>query len=475
MSEITAARLTNLHERIKLILGNGAGENGYGQTVSSYQVNSLNNLIDAQDINSIYADMIRARIHQVGPGDIGIAQVIENLNVVAEDTSFFVDDQGVSSIDPEGNIKGISDFENLMSDIEVDKFLIHPSQGSLELGIQDRRTNDWNGLIFQEVTVTFNDADHRRHFFNTGGELRFSASNTNATGVKGLDWAELCSEIGTVSFNHSSTTSTGDGSGTSIGNYQLTTAYQTVYQKVGAGTYSGIYAGNLYTIKARYDALNPNVLLFRIEFNDVAIDNNVDNNVDGRLDSIIQQFRADSESVTVDPPSYFAQTSLGSFSTPVVVTPPTGGDALVVSVIDECSVSESTIRSSWLEFRTAWPNREFFILQPDSGPYGSYTAANLKIPAEYTSDSLANSPIPVIEDNGNTNQRLDWFELLNLGTRPSGTIISLSPDTSGSMTIAKVQASYDLFLEKCANAGFVVVQTSMDGENWITGHNVDLP
>jgi len=310
MSEITAARITNLHERIKLILGNGAGENGYGQSIASASVTSLNDTISASDINNIYADMIKARIHQVGPGDVRIAEIIQNLNVIAEQTSFFVNDDGVTTVDPEGDLKGISDFENLMSDIEVDKFVIHPSEGGLELAIQDRLTSSWNGLRFQELSVTFNDKDHRRHFFNTGGEIRFSASNNNASTPKGLDWAELCTEIGIVSFNHSATTSTGDGSGTNIGNYGLTSEYQTIYQKVGAGTYSGIYAGNLYTLKARFDALNPNVILFRVEFNDVVIDNNIDNNVDGRLESTVQEFRADSDSVSVEAPSYFNESTL---------------------------------------------------------------------------------------------------------------------------------------------------------------------
>lgn len=311
MSEITAARLNNLQARIELILGNGAGQNGYGQTIESSDVLFDGNAtIVADDLNNIYADMIRARIHQVGPGDIGIAEVIQNLNVVAEETSAFINDAGITSVDPEGSKKGIADFERLMTQIEADKFLIHPSQGDLEFAISDRVTNTWNGLIFQEISVTFNDQNHRRHFFNTGGEIRFSASNINAFTPKGLDWAELCSEIGIVSFNYFRTISTGDGAGTSIGNYQLTTAFQTIYQKVGAGTYSGIYAGNVYTIKARFLAEAPNVIIFRIEFNDVAVDGNVDNNVDGRLESIVQQFRANSVNVSIPLPSYFNESTL---------------------------------------------------------------------------------------------------------------------------------------------------------------------
>lgn len=310
MAEITAARINNLYERIKLIFGSGAGDAGYGQELSSNSVSNQTGLVSAADLNAIYADMIKARVHQVGPGDVGIAQVIQNLNVVAEDTSFFVNDDGVVENDPDGALKGLEDFENVMSKIETDKFVIHPSQADLDIGVTDRATTAWNGIRRQTVNVTFEDEDHRRYFFNTGGELRFSATNTGAKLPKGLDWAELCSEIGTVSFNFNRTISSGDGSRTSIGNYQLTTAFQQIYQKVGNGTYSGIYSGNLYTIKARVSGEQPNVIIFDIEFNDVAVDNRIDNNVDGLLESVVQQYRANSESVSVTSPSFFNENTL---------------------------------------------------------------------------------------------------------------------------------------------------------------------
>lgn len=308
MTEITAARLNNLQARIELVLGNGAGQNGYGQIIVSDDV-----LIDgdativADDLNNIYADMIRARIHQVGPGDIGIAEVIQNLNIVAEETSFFVNDQGTTTVDAEGTKKGIADFERLMTQIEADKFLVHPSQAAIEPAISSVRVAAWNGLLVHEVQVNFTSEDQRRHFFNTGGEIWFQANLSNASQPKGLDWAELCAQIGTVKFGSTATIST-TGGGSSIGNYDLDGSLQLIYQKIGSGTYSAIYAGNIYTIRARLDgALR---IVFRIELNDVAVDNLVDNNVDGRLESIVRQYRAVGEYVEVAAPSYFNSSTL---------------------------------------------------------------------------------------------------------------------------------------------------------------------
>ena len=72
MADITAARINNLQSSIALILGTGSGQNGYGQIVSSLPVNNTDDIITAEDINLIYADILKARVHQVGVTDIGI-------------------------------------------------------------------------------------------------------------------------------------------------------------------------------------------------------------------------------------------------------------------------------------------------------------------------------------------------------------------------------------------------------------------
>ena len=193
-----------------------------------------------------------------------------------------------------------------MTQVQADKALIHSSQATLEPAITSARSSAWNGVVIHEVQVTFSSSDARRFFFNTGGEIRLSANNTGASTPKGLDWNQLCSQVGTVKFNSETTEST-NGGGSSIGNYDLNPAFQNVYQKIGSGTYSSVYAGNIYTIKARSDI--DTRIIFRIEFNDVVFDNNIDNNVDGRLESTIQHYRATGE-VTVPAPSYFNSQTL---------------------------------------------------------------------------------------------------------------------------------------------------------------------
>lgn len=308
MAEITAARLNNLQSRIELILGNGSGETGYGQTTESSQV-LPGDLIDADNLNNLYTDIIKARIHQVGPSDPSVTEiqiVLENQNVVADETSFIINDSGVVIEDPEGTKKGIADFEDLVRKVETDKNNVHPSQASSQTAVTSTRTSTWNGLIYHEFTVTFGSNDSRRHFFNTGGEIRIDPSNDNASTPKGLDWAALTNEVGIVRFNSRLTTAS-SGSGTSIGNYQLTSTYQTIYFKEGNGTYSGVYAGNIFQIKAR--EVSDTQISFRVEFNDVVVDNNIDNNVDGTLRSLVTLYRA-TGNVSVPTPGVFTNVDL---------------------------------------------------------------------------------------------------------------------------------------------------------------------
>ncbi len=148
-----------------------------------------------------------------------------------------------------------------------------------------------------------------------------------------------------------------------------------------------------------------------------------------------------------------------------------GGPAICISVIDESSPSVSTIASDWNSFRANYPQRPFWLLQPIG-----YGPDRLKIPSSYDSDPLANAPITVNRDNGNSSQASDWFNMCNLSQAAPGTSISLSIDNSGSTTTSQVQASINLFNSKCQAAGLVIYDVDMiPYERWAVPHNRELP
>jgi hypothetical protein len=148
----------------------------------------------------------------------------------------------------------------------------------------------------------------------------------------------------------------------------------------------------------------------------------------------------------------------------------TGEPAICISVIDETSISTSQLQSDWNTFKTNYPQRPFWLLQPTG-----YTPDRLRVPTDYLNDPLGNFPQTVSRDNGNSGAASDWFDMCNLSQALPDTSISLVIDDSGSMSIAQVQASLDLFLSKCSSAGLVVYQLTMSGENWIIDHDRSLP
>ena len=159
-----------------------------------------------------------------------------------------------------------------------------------------------------------------------------------------------------------------------------------------------------------------------------------------------------------------------------------------VSVIDETNNSyynsQSALDNVWAGsaivggttnnrrgFRTAFPYRTFYILDPQaSGQSG------IDVPTAYPADPNAIGPIRVNRDEGNAGNRSDWFAICNFGSLPYGTIVSIWIDISGSMRLSTVQASYDYFLARCAAAGIeIVLSLSASGERYIEGHIVYLP
>jgi hypothetical protein len=145
---------------------------------------------------------------------------------------------------------------------------------------------------------------------------------------------------------------------------------------------------------------------------------------------------------------------------------------ICISVIDEAQngTPQSTYDAAWNTFRNNYPEREFWLLQPGRPGF------TLKVPTAYTNDPICNGPIQVNRDDGNSAQRSDWFNICDLGNEPSGSVISVFIDTSGSMRLSTVQASYDQFKVDCASNGIdIVFDTQSGGERWIIPHDKDIP
>ncbi len=84
-------------------------------------------------------------------------------------------------------------------------------------------------------------------------------------------------------------------------------------------------------------------------------------------------------------------------------------------------------------------------------------------------------PVQVNRDDSNPGYESDWYAIANLDQIPDGSSIALFIDTSGSMTMATVQASYDKLLAKLNARGITITTVTNSNEDWITPFLVDLP
>ena len=149
--------------------------------------------------------------------------------------------------------------------------------------------------------------------------------------------------------------------------------------------------------------------------------------------------------------------STAGFSTerPTLYNPP------CISVIDEND--NGNVDNQWIGFTSAHPARQFNLMKVPNEYAGLGTpSSSLNGVTEYFRMYNVN------RDSGMTSMRSDWFELAGFESLAnSGAIISLWIDTSGSMDMSSVQASYNLFIERCNSAGISVETTTGYGENYI--------
>lgn len=330
-NNIAAADYNGVQGRISNILGVGSGQSGYGQSLSSSQVTADVSNVTALAMENLRDDLVKAYQHQFNTNP-GLNEIFIG-NIVGANASNPTDTVGTGDAGLTDGNKGFNDFFDVMTTLESAPFTADTNQMTPEVpsNASSTRSTAWNGVITHEFTVTFTDSNHRRYFFNTGGQIWFDPELTGGSGAntKDDDWKTILDNVGTIKFAYNSTGSTGSGTGSAIGNYQLTDTYQELFVKEGS---LAVYAENRYRIKARHeyatpqegidDPTNYRVIRFEIRFEDNdegdqrppsppdagfvgdAEDEDIFEVVTGTISNTIRQYRATGIYVTVPTPSY---------------------------------------------------------------------------------------------------------------------------------------------------------------------------
>lgn len=139
--------------------------------------------------------------------------------------------------------------------ISLHRLDIVSTELSLNAGQLDARTTSYSAAINCTFRYAFTNFKNSRYFWNTNGGLNISGVISGYTSGLGYDGAginEIFTTMGTITMNHTATIQSGSGgSPSSIGFYDLTTAYQTIFSQSGTGAYTDATV----TIGARRDAL----------------------------------------------------------------------------------------------------------------------------------------------------------------------------------------------------------------------------
>lgn len=298
---IKASQFNNLQNRISQVLGTGSGNFGYGQSVASSQVSSLQdpsipdgNSVLASQFNNLRSDLAAAYTHQTG-NSFPVSSFTAGDIIGADSSGTDLDRNGDTFVfvNEETN-KGFNDLLNIMTDLETNRFDIATSQQDLQVKIIDDKLRQWNGTIVSEFTVNWSDASSRRYYFNAGGEIRIEgtvdlSTSTGDSYDRDQGWNDLLENPGQIQFDYNSTQITGSTSGVTypngvIGNDSVTGSFQTIFRKDASG---GVYGNSYWLVEARED--NSSRLRFRITLVDAGPESNPDQGDTGSIPGGVEE------------------------------------------------------------------------------------------------------------------------------------------------------------------------------------------
>lgn len=345
-----------IQSKLAQVLGTGLDDFGYGQSVISSQA-IAGTPVSVLDWHRLRIDLLKARQHQTGldetgnllqPGarfngtlsgnlltievlDFGTVEIGQLVRGASYPYTIYGTVNGIGTapntyiLNNTGTIvsaislvssKIVSEidrsaYSTMATQLVADRLVTPPlSQASLDTLVSGVRTTNWNGTVTHVVTVDFTDANHARYFFNSGGSIRFSASRygglkSYVASSKAATWTMLLANMQTISFGRSTTSTTGSGTGSSIGFIGLTGTNQLIFQKL---TDAPRYTPNQYNIYAK-TGQSAYQIVFTIQFSDLSgvgtgsPPQNRDEDVDGTLTSTVQAYRSSGSNVSIASPA----------------------------------------------------------------------------------------------------------------------------------------------------------------------------
>ena len=295
-TRIQATDYNAIQSIIANVLGTGSGNSGYGQALASSQLSlpATSTRITAAQWSALRTDILTCYNHQ-NSANGSITQPLTTIQLTANDYNAYLSMANLCAT----NRLWFYNTSNVSTST-----LLSTTLGGNTWGLN---SNSQTAYIDASFTLT---QDQARYYFNTGSDLRITASLSGSWSVSSKDysWQSTLSQMGTIVFGAYSTSTapgaTSPGTGSAIGYYDLTSTFQQIYTKS-----TSTYVPNKIVILAKATTSGSNVTVtIRTRFED---DNSqiVDENVQGVLSFTMTSRYASGGGISLTTP-----TVTGSFS-----------------------------------------------------------------------------------------------------------------------------------------------------------------
>jgi hypothetical protein len=237
-SKILKTDYNAIRDKVIAVLGFGSGNLGWGQQarIQSTAVSDETRVTVNEWANLRY-DIINAYKHIFGSNPT-TAVVTENQTI--RYTSSFTPDTGSLDV-PQHQ------YDVWADTITANRFTVAAGESAATSVLSASRTGTWISQCQCTVQIYWSNSNEARYFFNSGGQIRISASRSGGVASsQNTSWTSLLSAAGTQNFgaaNPGSGTFPSDGANW----YRTTSAFQTYY----TATSSSPYGSNNYQLQSR--------------------------------------------------------------------------------------------------------------------------------------------------------------------------------------------------------------------------------
>jgi len=480
---INAGDYNTIQSKVEKVLGISENTDptfGYGQAVNSSPVTGLTDVtvpdgdsVTADQVNNLLDDLGVIFKHQTGNDEPTNSFAIgEIIGANASGSGMIYNTDGSVTINNEDVAKGINDLETLIDNLSASRFNLANSQSETVTAITDSRTRDWNNTVISEFTVSFSSELDRRHFFNAGGEIRIEgtvdlSTSTGNSLSRDQGWNALLENVSTVIFDHSNSVDTGNAAGVSkpngnIGNYQLTSSYQTVFRKDAS---SGVYSDSFWFIEARENSSSE--LSFKITLVDSGPESDPDSGSTGSVPGGINEpitadltfgygyRRADGPVVVATPVlNLIEDFDLNLNVDPVVATPSNQSPSNNQIVATNMPFSLTASAFSVLNGSDTHESTQWFVKKTTE------SFDNPIVYTESTSDLTSIELEPILfDDIRGSSQNYEWY------VRYKGASLGWTPWSSGTTFTSSVYAEFNITLASDQEA-YILYDNIRDQFNW---------